>query len=92
MVYWVVVPWHFGPDKVEDEEEFKKKLSKEIDEMEEEERDYLLKGKTKEEVIEEIMETKYKTYEEAERVFDELEEYYEEKERFKKLSLGQAYE
>ncbi|MFH8038780.1 MAG: hypothetical protein QXJ14_02095, partial [Candidatus Aenigmatarchaeota archaeon] len=74
--YWVVVPWHFGPDKVTDEKEFKKMLSKEIDEMEEEERAYLLRG-TKEKAIQEIMKIKYKTYEEAEKASGELEATYE---------------
>lgn len=80
MEYWVIVPWHFSPKKVTDEKEFKKMLSKEIDEMEEEERAYLLRGKSKEKAIKEILETKYETYEEAEKAFYELVAYYEMRE------------
>ena len=76
--YWVVVPWHYGPNEIknkEDEEKFKEQLRKEIEEIKKnpEEAFFILRGEAErptEEIIKDIMEKKYSSFESAEKEWD----------------------
>lgn len=72
--YYVVVPWHYGPDEIKNEEEEKKfieKLKEEIEEIKKdpEEAFHLLKGEayfSTDEIIDHIMNERFASYESAE--------------------------
>jgi len=91
--YWVVVPWHYGPNEIknpEDEEKFKRELKEEIEEIKRnpEEAFFILRSEAErptEEIVKDIMERKFSTFEEAEKAWDLMMMSEAEREKWERL-------